>query len=161
MDSPSTAALVWQLSTRWRTETDRVLAPFGLTQAQYAALATLDAICARGPAPTQSQLARRLGLTAIYVSKLLRALARDALIERQADPDDSRALRLSLTAEGKRRVARARTEVAALEQRLTAALGDRDGPNSQAFRITIKTLLRHIAPNPPAAPRAPQADPTP
>lgn len=145
MDRTTIGALVWTLSTRWRTETDRTLAPLGLTQAQYACLVTLSGL-QRKAAPTQRDLARRMGMTAIYVSKLLRALAAAGLVSRTADAADARAIRLTLTAEGAARLTEARLRIAALEQRLTAPLGEPGSSAAQAFRISLRALLAQTRP---------------
>jgi DNA-binding MarR family transcriptional regulator len=45
-------------------------------------------------------LADHTGLDPIYISKLARALERAGLIERAPDPEDTRAVRLTITKEG-------------------------------------------------------------
>ena len=82
MDRTTLGSLVWTLSTRWRTEVDRVTTPLGLTHAQYSALLTLTALTRRGAKPTQRALADKLSVSAIYASKLLRALEGQGLITR-------------------------------------------------------------------------------
>lgn len=99
----------------------------------------------KGAAPTQQDLARVMGLTPIYVSKLLRALQAAGLVARVPDAADSRALRLSLTEEGVARIAKARAEVMTLDRRLTEPLGAPDDPNALRFRIFLHSLLAHHA----------------
>ncbi|WP_228560052.1 MULTISPECIES: MarR family winged helix-turn-helix transcriptional regulator [Myxococcus] len=59
----------------------------------------LDAV-ADSPAP--NELAQRAGVTRATVTGLLDGLEREALIERRADSQDRRALRIRLTRKGKR-----------------------------------------------------------
>jgi DNA-binding MarR family transcriptional regulator len=121
---PTPGYLVWRLATRWRVAVDRALAPLGLTHAQYAVLASLSALSAGGgPGPSQRELAEHTGLEPLYVSKLCRALAAAGLLDRAADPADSRAVQLSLTAAGETAVAAAVPVVRALVDRLLAPLG--------------------------------------
>ncbi|WP_417626726.1 MarR family winged helix-turn-helix transcriptional regulator [Pararhodobacter aggregans] len=162
MDRAALGSLVWQLSTRWRVEADRSLAPLGLTQAQYTLLAALSALRRKGGEPSQQALAQALGLSAIYVSKLLRALEGAGLVTRLPDPGDARARRLSLTPLGESRLNAARRTVAALDRQLTEPLGEAGGGTAQAFRIMLRSLLAHhdqIAGSTPSP--APPADPSP
>lgn len=162
LDQATLGSLVWQLSTRWRVEADRSLAPLGLTQAQYSLLAALSTLRRKGGEPSQQALAQALGLSAIYVSKLLRALEGAGLVTRLPDPGDARARRLSLTPLGENRLTAARRTVAALDRQLTEPLGEAGGGAAQAFRIMLRSLLAHhaqIAGSPPSP--APPADPSP
>lgn len=140
--NPTIGSLVWHLSIRWRTEVERIVAPFDLTHAQYSALASLHEMTGIGGPPTQRELAGFMGLTPIYVSKLIRALETGGNLRRDADPHDSRAYRLILTEAGNLRVAKARQAVAQLDRRLTQPLGDPNGPIAREFMDTLKTLIR-------------------
>lgn len=133
--------LVWLVSMRWRAAIDRVIAPLGLTNAQYAVVAPLLAMQRVGRRPTQRELADFTGLEALYVSKLARALERAGLVERTGDPDDTRAVRLALTEQGRNVATRAVTLVLGLQNELTAPLGGVKSPQTRALVETLKTLL--------------------
>ena len=75
------------------------LAPYGLSEERFVLLFLLDA-ASDGMAP--NLLAARAGITRATVTGLLDGLEREALIERQADAHDRRALRIVLTRKGKR-----------------------------------------------------------
>jgi DNA-binding MarR family transcriptional regulator len=124
---PSTGWLIWQVALRCRTATDRALAPVGLSNAQYGVLASLAGLSRDGTNPSQRQLAEFAGLEPMTVSKLVRALERDGLIERTEDPADSRAIRLNLTKPGLTVLTEARRIVTDLNEHLLVPLG---GPNS-------------------------------
>ena len=64
-----------------------------------------------GQRPSQRQLADLTGLEPLYVSKLARALEQAGLIERSGHPDDSRAVQLSLTDQGREVTAQATERV--------------------------------------------------
>jgi DNA-binding MarR family transcriptional regulator len=135
--------LLWHLSLRWRVALDRALAPLGLTSSQYGVLASLHGFSRAGARPSQRQLAAFSGLEPMHVSKLIRALEHAGLVERAANPDDTRAVQLHVTARGVEVVTAAREKVIELEDRRLAPLGGRRSEQSVALRDTLLTLLRH------------------
>ncbi|HMG42248.1 MAG TPA: MarR family winged helix-turn-helix transcriptional regulator [Acidimicrobiales bacterium] len=144
---PTTGSLVWHLALRWRAAVDREVAQFGLTHAQYSALASLRALARRGETPSQRRLAEYTGLGPIYVSKLARALERGGLVARVTDPTDARARQLTLTDQGAEIADRAMTVVRALDAELTAPLGGPDGSRIRTLGKSLQTLLQ-AAPEP-------------
>ncbi|MEU1346804.1 MarR family transcriptional regulator [Streptomyces sp. NPDC005786] len=138
---PTPGFLVWRLSMKWRVAIDRALAPLGLTHAQYSLLGSLLGMQQAGLRPSQRALADHTGLEALYVSKLARGLEAAGLVERAADPADTRAVQLSLTAEGLTVTGRAVEVVGRLIDALLAPLGGLDGPGSEAFAQALTALL--------------------
>lgn len=118
-----------------------MVAPFGLSHAQYSALASLHQMSLGGAVPTQRELADYTGLQPIFVSKLVRALEAAGHIARTDDPRDSRAVRLTLTAIGAATIADARRLVAELDRRLTAPIGGPDGDAARVLASTLQLLL--------------------
>ncbi|WP_220447051.1 MarR family winged helix-turn-helix transcriptional regulator [Nonomuraea deserti] len=141
---PSTGWLIWQVALRCRTALDRALAPLGLTNAQYGLLAALSQLSRSGPPPSQRQLADFAGLEPMYVSKLARTLQQAGLIERRDDPDDTRAVRLTLTGSGAELVAAAREKVVALDERILAPLGGSSSDDTAQLHGRLLTLLHHL-----------------
>jgi DNA-binding MarR family transcriptional regulator len=139
-DLPVTG-LVWRLSMRWRSAIDRAIAPFGLTHAQYAVLAPLLGMDRAGRRPTQRQLADFTGLEPLYVSKLARTLEAAGLVERSGDPQDTRAVRLGLTDQGRSVATQATQRVRGLQDELTAPLGGLKDPKTRALIEALHTLL--------------------
>jgi DNA-binding MarR family transcriptional regulator len=133
--------LVWRLSTRWRAAIDRAIAPLGITHAQYAVVAPLLSMERTGRQPSQRQLADATGLEPLYVSKLARALEGAGLIRRAGDPDDSRAVRLSLTDHGRDVTTQAMTRVVALQDELLAPLGGADSERTRDLVASLRILL--------------------
>lgn len=140
-EGPTPGFLVWRLSMKWRVAVDRALAPLGLTHAQYSLLASLRGMAKAGVRPSQRELADHSGLEALYVSKLARALEAEGLIRRLRDPDDSRAVRLSLTERGAEATAEAVAVVHGLLDRLVAPLGGLDGEHTREFCTDLRLLL--------------------
>ncbi|MER5311880.1 MarR family transcriptional regulator [Streptomyces sp. NPDC002773] len=133
--------LVWRLSMKWRVAVDRAVGPLGLTHAQYALMASLYGMSRSGLRPSQRRLADHTGLEALYVSKLARALETAGLVARTRDPDDPRAMQLSLTEEGRDVTRRAIRVVQGLLDQLLEPLGGQDGPRARQFTRDLATLL--------------------
>lgn len=138
---PTPGFLVWRLSMTWRAAVDRAVAPLGLTHAQYSMLASLRGLQRSGRSPSQRELADHTGLDAIYVSKLARALESGGLLERLPHPDDTRAVRLTLTPLGIETIDRAIPIVHDLLDRLTEPLGGMSGKRTAAFMRDLQLLL--------------------
>ncbi|MFH8370653.1 MarR family winged helix-turn-helix transcriptional regulator [Streptomyces sp. NPDC018031] len=147
---PTPGFLVWRLANKWRVAVDRALAPLGLTHAQYSLVASLYGMQRGGERPSQRRLADHIGLEALYVSKLARALESAGLIERTRDPRDPRAVQLALTEQGHAVTRQAITVVQELLQQLLEPLGGLDAPRTRAFTDELTTLLK--APITPPAP---------
>jgi DNA-binding MarR family transcriptional regulator len=133
--------LIWRLSMRWRAAMDRVLAPFGLTQAQYSVLAPLYSMSRSGLRPSQRELADLTGLDAVYISKLVRALEREGFVTRSTKAADPRAVELSLTEHGTATLPEAVKAVTGMRQRLTAPLGGNDGARTGELAEMLLELL--------------------
>ena len=136
-EHPTTGYLLWRLTTRLRAAVDRILAPLGLTHAQYTLLASLYGFSRTGARPSQRELADWTGLEPIFVSKLARALEQAGLIERTRHPADPRAVQLRLTGDGADIAQRAIAVVHAFQEEFTAPIG---GTRSQRNRDLVRTL---------------------
>src|SRR5258708_7391628 len=141
---PSTGWLIWQVALRCRTALDRALAPLGLTNAQYGLLAALKGLSRSGASPSQRQLADFAGLEPMYVSKLARTLEQAGLIERRDDPDDTRAVRLTLTDQGAELLTTARQVVIALDEHILTPFGGRSSHDTTHLHDQLLTLLHHL-----------------
>jgi DNA-binding MarR family transcriptional regulator len=94
--------LLWHLTLAWQRAVTAVL---------FVLLACAWWLSRQGQVPNQLQLARQAGTDVKMTSQVLRRLEAKGLLHRQVDPDDSRARRLHLTAEGQRLAQRAITAV--------------------------------------------------
>ncbi len=79
--------------------TDNALAKYGVTADQFVLMATLS----RGHAMTQRELAQRISSDPSTVRAMLVLLEKQGYVQRETNPDDSRALLVKLTATGKRK----------------------------------------------------------
>jgi MarR family transcriptional regulator, organic hydroperoxide resistance regulator len=137
----ATGAIVWRLATKWRVAVDRALAPLDLTHAQYVLLAALHGLEQADRQPSQRELADETGLEALYVSKLARTLEAKGLIVRRRDPHDTRAVRLTLTDQGRTTVSAAMGVVQELLERLLAPFGGRGSARTAALVRELSELL--------------------
>lgn len=137
----TTGYLLWRVTTKWRTEVDRAVAPLGLTHAQYTLLASLYGLSRANTLPSQRELADFTGLDPIYVSKLVRALEGSGLVDRTRHPADTRAMQLSLTDQGVDAARAAIDLVHALQQKLTEPIGGIDGADNVHLTKTLRALL--------------------
>lgn len=109
------------LARAWRRAVEQKLAEAGLTDATWTPLIHL---AESGDGISQVDLARRVGLDASTLVRLIDILEGRGLVERAPDPRDRRARRLLLTAAGRAEVARIRARVGELEEVLLADLDD-------------------------------------
>ncbi len=112
-----------------------------LVQASFAVIALLSTVAAdhdlsltqlrvlailRDRAPTMTELAAHLGLERLTVSGLIDRAVGRGLVRREVSHDDRRAVRVSLTPEGRRLAAAGAEEVGALVAPLIGRLGAAD-----------------------------------
>jgi DNA-binding MarR family transcriptional regulator len=140
-EHPTTGYLLWRLTTKLRTAVDRILAPLGLTHAQYTLLASLYGFSQTGAQPSQRELADWTGLEPIFVSKLARALQQLGLIDRTEHPADPRAVQLRLTDHGADVAQRAIAIVHAFQEEFTAPIGGTKSRRNHDLVRTLQTLL--------------------
>jgi DNA-binding MarR family transcriptional regulator len=131
--------VLWHLTLAWQRAIAAVLEPLGLTHVQFVLLACAWWLGRQGQVPNQLQLARQAGTDVKMTSQVLRRLEAKGLLERQVDPEDTRARRLHLTAKGQRLARRA---IAAVEQADARFFG------AEAAEVTA-LLQRLLGPGPP------------
>ena len=107
-DAPSQSMgfLLWQTTNLWQRKIKASLAPFDLTHVQFVLLAGLSWLEQEvgGGAITQKQLAKFCATDPMMTSQVLRTLECAKLIQRLAHPNDARAVRLSLSDSGARKL---------------------------------------------------------
>jgi len=110
-----------QAANAWRAELAAALAPCSLTPAQFFVLsALLHTTRRRRRAPTQRQLSDRTGIDVNTTSQILRGLERRALVHRETQPGDTRAVAITLTTPGLQLARAAAREARALNRRYFA-----------------------------------------
>ena len=83
-----------------RGHTEDALKPYGLTPMQVTILATLN----RWDGLSSAEMSRRFGVTPQTMGEMIANLERRSLLARTQDPSNRRALKLNLTADGRKMV---------------------------------------------------------
>jgi len=104
-DSPG--FLLWKLTTLWQQRLADVFDEFGITQTQYAILASLRWFEEQGEPPSQAHLVAHAKIDKMTLSKAIRRLEEDGLVRRVPSATDSRAVDVGFTAKGRRVVEQA------------------------------------------------------
>ncbi|MEH6646410.1 MarR family winged helix-turn-helix transcriptional regulator [Sulfitobacter sp.] len=93
-------------------------AGYDVTSVQFAALDTLE----KHPELDQAGLAKRIGYDRATIGGVVKRLEGKGLVRRAPDPDDRRAFRLALSADGTTFLARLRPVVIALQEEILPGL---------------------------------------
>jgi DNA-binding MarR family transcriptional regulator len=119
----------------WRAELDTRLRPLGLTPTQFMLLASAGWLEHTSGPPTQQAVAEQAGADRMMTSKIVRTLEERGLLERRQDAADGRAVRLTLTADGR-----------TLVRKATAIARDLDteffGTDAAKMRAKLRAIAR-------------------
>lgn len=105
----------------------------GVRRKHFSVMVALDA---SGPT-SQAELGRRLALDRSDLHAIVADLERDALIDRQRDPDDGRRNRVRLTAKG-------RAQLRGLDKKVERAQDELLAPLTAAERTQLTALLTRV-----------------
>lgn len=125
---------------------DRLLAPLGLTSAQWKVLAALEA----DGALRVADLVSVLRLDQAGTSRLVSRLERAGFVARSPSQEDRREVRVLLTEEGRRAAARCREVLVPVMRELTEGLEDEQlqalALGLEAFAERIEALVTRVPP---------------
>lgn len=130
--------LLWKLTSLWRGELSHLLDDYGITQTQYAILASLRWFEAQGEPPTQTHLAEHTKTDKMTLSKALRSLETQGLVKRNPSPEDSRAVSVRFTVRGRALIQKA---VVAVEDADEAFFGKLPAPDLAAYKTLTRALI--------------------
>ncbi|MEY9954092.1 MarR family winged helix-turn-helix transcriptional regulator [Leifsonia sp. EB34] len=113
-EGPATSPgfLLWHATLRWQRAMVEALRPHELTHAQFVLLASTWWANGQSESPSQARLSEQTGSDPRMTSEVVRRLVAKGLLERAADPSDSRAKVLRVTAAG---AARAEAAIGSVE----------------------------------------------
>lgn len=118
---------------------DRHLEPFGLTISQFGILAHLRGL----DGASIGQVAERMVMDPTSLTRSLKPLERQGFVRLSIDPNDRRARRLSLTAEGLAALSAARPGWARAQAEVEAALG---AAETAALNASLDRAIARLAP---------------
>ena len=130
-DSPG--FLLWKLTALWQQKLAEVLAAHGITQTQYAILASLRWFEEQGEPPNQAHLAQHTRIDKMTLSKALRRMETQHLVKRKPSKDDSRAMDVMFTAKGRKLIPKAVMDIEAADAEFFGRLGVQDLAAYQAL----------------------------
>ena len=94
--------LLWKITALWQRALSAVLDRFGITQTQYAILASLRWSEEQRLPATQTHLAQHARLDKMTLSKAIRRLEDNGLVKRAPSSEDARATDVRFTAKGRK-----------------------------------------------------------
>lgn len=104
-DSPG--FLLWKITALWQKKLAELLGGFGITQTQYAILASLKWFEEHGEPTTQTHIAEHAKIDRMTLSKAIRKLENDGLVLREQSSTDSRAVNVRFSNKGKKVIQKA------------------------------------------------------
>lgn len=130
--------LLFKLTMRWQQTLGEIFDRFGITQTQYAILASIRWHETQGAVATQTELAAHARLEAMTLSKAIRKLEADGLVNRTSSAADQRAMIVQLTAKGRRAVQQAVVAVEQADDEFFGVLSER---KQSALRHAMQELI--------------------
>jgi DNA-binding MarR family transcriptional regulator len=140
---PSLLYVVKQVELAARARMDDVLKPAGITALQYTALTVLR----RRDGLSSAQLARNSFVTAQSMADMITTLERRGLIARRRDPDNRRAMLISLTDAGRELLAAHDEAMVAVEERMLSGLTPRQRRDLEVYLNRCRTALSDVPPH--------------
>ncbi|MEU5540723.1 MarR family transcriptional regulator [Streptomyces sp. NPDC020362] len=136
---------LWHATLRWQRAITTALTPYDLTHAQFVLLSCAWWLNEQGELPNQQELAHQAGTDVKMTSQLVRKLEAKGLLDRETDPQDTRARRLRITPRGAQLARAAITEVEQVDSEFFAPAGEgASGLDANA----LSTLLRRLVQTP-------------
>ena len=120
-----------------RSRCEEALKPHGVTTMQFTIMATLE----RWSGLSSAELSRRFNVTPQTMGEMIGNLERRALVERLQDPANRRALRLNLTASGRKLVKLCNTAMDHVETQMLKGLSRRE---IEELRERLLSLNAHL-----------------
>lgn len=134
----STGFLLWQVTMTWQRKMNRALDECALTHTQFVILAALGWLLQSGKEVNQKDIADHSNTDRMMVSKILRKLQKNGLIDRQESAQDARSKSVSLTAQGKGKLQQALKIVHKTDTAFFNKLTDQPTFDAELIRLWTK-----------------------
>ncbi|TXH69637.1 MAG: MarR family transcriptional regulator [Thiothrix sp.] len=134
----SAGFLLWKITALWQAQLQKVLSEFGITQTQYAILASLAWFAQHQEAPTQAHLVDHTKIDKMTLSKAIRKLEEVGLVTREDSAQDSRAFNICFTEQGSQVIQQAVVAIETADEAFFACLSE---PQLQAYKSLMATII--------------------
>lgn len=139
----SAGFLLWKITALWQRKLSEALSELGISQTQYAILASLMWFEDQREPTTQAHLVHHAKIDKMTLSKAIRGLEKDGLVLRAQSPSDSRATNVRFTAKGKRTVKRAIVMIENADEEFFSCLNEKQ---LDAFRSLTSSVIANNEP---------------
>lgn len=134
----SAGFLLWKITALWQSKLAEVLGDFGITQTQYAILASLRWFEEKKEPTTQAHLVEHTKIDKMTVSKAIRRLEEDDLVVREDSSIDSRATNVRFTAQGRKLVQKAILAIENADEEFFSCLTEKQ---LEAYKSLTSTVI--------------------
>ena len=133
----SSGFLLWKITMLWQQRLFKVLAEFGMTQTQYAILASLLWFEEQNEPATQAHLIEHTKIDKMTLSKSIRKLEAAGFVLRTQSTVDARAMDVVFTAFGKKQIRKAIVAVENADEEFFSCLPTAQRNAYRALTISI------------------------
>ena len=136
----SAGFLLWKITALWQKELAGVLGEFGITQTQYAILASLKWFEEKNEPTTQTHLVDHTKIDKMTVSKAIRNLEQDGFVVREQSSSDSRATNVRFTTQGKKIIHKAIIAIENADEEFFSCLSDKQ---LDVYKSLTSTVIKN------------------
>jgi DNA-binding MarR family transcriptional regulator len=134
----SAGFLLWKITALWQSKLAEILGEFGITQTQYAILASLKWFEEKKEPTTQAHLVEHTKIDKMTVSKAIRRLEEDGLVLREGSLTDSRATNVRFTVHGKKLIQKAIVAIENADEEFFSCLTEKQ---LEAYKSLTSTVI--------------------
>lgn len=129
--------LLWKITSLWQKRLEEIFSEFGITQTQYAILASIKWFEETKTDITQGLLVEHTKIEKMTLSKAIRGLEEKKFLKREKSEVDSRAMEIHFTASGKEKTIRVIQEVEEADDQFFSILGKEEIKTYKALTVKI------------------------
>lgn len=133
----SAGFLLWKITALWQKKLSEVLSEFGITQTQYAILASLKWFEQQGEPTTQTHIVEHAKIDKMTLSKAIRKLEEGGLVLRGSSFSDSRAVNVQITAQGQTVIQKAIVAIEKADDDFFSCLTEQQLKTYKALTVSI------------------------
>jgi MarR family transcriptional regulator for hemolysin len=136
----SAGFLLWQINSLWQGRLVKVLGRFGITQTQYAILASLKWFEEKKEPTTQMHLVEHAKIDKMTLSKAIRRLEVNGLVLREASTVDSRAVNVRFTTQGRKLIQEAIVAIESADEVFFSGLNEKQ---LKTYKSLTSAVIAH------------------